>query len=260
MIREMSLPVAVLLASSHAGDETPWWVTALVAAGSAVVGALIGGYASYLGNMHLSRTQQRLRAAIRRKAKVYIPLKLELQQLSEAIGEDRHVSWGIGRKDDGHRHAQEPTFMFWGTLVEDGRSLFAVSNKVRVRMEALAAAVDEFLRVRKRAGEAFQAVGQPLYRELSGNPMFHTGFGSHSMPDAYRDPEEPWDDWDVGVDISTFPEFRARFNEAPDVQQARADLKAAEAALIRALDDAIRALDDGIERISKREEKESPKD
>ena len=256
-------PIAIIyafhLVAASSNGGAPLWQTAVIAAGSAVTGAFVGGYVSYRGNLRLSNAQRRMRAAVRRKAKVYVPLKLELTQLSAAIDSDLHVNWGIDTTDDPNRHAQMPTFAMWGKLVDDGRASSAVSNAVRTRMEVLAEAVMQFRLVRAASGETFQDVGQPLYRELSGQPQFRTGLGSYAMADPLWNRETPWHDWEHSGS-SGFDEFRDRFNQSHDVQQARSALLHANAVLTTVLAQALGALDDGIARIAKREEKESPED
>lgn len=244
------------LTAAASGAQTPLWATA---AASAVGGALVGGLASYLGNVRLINVQRRFRAAVRRKAKVYVPLKLELQQLQSSIEEDEHLRWGIKRDDDPGHHRRAPVFVFWGKLVEDGRVSFAMSNKVRARMQSLDQAVEGFLDVRAAAGEALEAVGRPLYGEVTGNDQFDTGFDGYAMAEAVRNPEAPWQHWEL-PQIPGFEEFRERFNATPQVEPSRAAVLGAEEELKRKLNEAIQALDEGITSISKREEKESPKD
>lgn len=266
MRRSGWMSLLTLLAAAHTpapslSGATPWYVTAAVATGAAGLGAVVGGIASHVSDVRLAARDRRFRAAVRRKSKVYVPLKLELQQLREAIGDNRHFNWGIDRSGDARRHPNEPVFVHWGTLVEDGRALFAVSTKVRERMEALADAVERFERIRVESGEVFETVGRPLYGELTGNRQFHTSFGGHAMGEVVRDRDELWRDWTFGnPDTSNFREFRERFNADENVQGARASARAGEEALLRAMDDAEHALDDGIARISRREEKEVPKD
>jgi hypothetical protein len=119
------------------------WATAVVAAGSAIGGALIGGYVSYRGNLRLSNAQRRVRAAVRRKAKVYVPLKLELHQLQSSLDQDQHLRWGIDLGEGPARRPKgTPVFELWRGLVEDGRASFATSDEVRKRLKALAQTVE----------------------------------------------------------------------------------------------------------------------
>lgn len=256
----MSLVVVLFSASTEPDGQHSLWATAVVAGGSAVLGALAGGAVSYLANVRLITIQRRFRAAVRRKAKVYVPLKLQLQQLHEAIERDDHLRWGIARDESrpGFHH-QAPVFDFWERLVEDGRVSFALSREVREAMQAFDRALDEFSAARQVAGERFEAVGRPLYGEVTGNDKFQTAFDGSAMPEAVRDPAEPWRYWQFG-ETPGFEEFRRRFNEAEEVEEARDLVLGAEVALSTALTDAVCALDDGITRISIREEKESPKD
>lgn len=236
------------------------WATAVVAAGSAIGGALIGGYVSYRGNLRLSNAQRRVRAAVRRKAKVYVPLKLELHQLQSSLDQDQHLRWGIDLGEGPARRPKgTPVFELWRGLVADGRASFATSDEVQKRLKALAQTVEEFRCVRSGAGKVFQAIGQPLYAEATGNDKRLTGFDSYSLADAVRNPETPWKDWRF-PDTPGFPDFRVRFNGTSEVQESRAAVIAADRVLRTKLAEAVKALDEGITRISRREEKESPKD
>jgi hypothetical protein len=51
-------------------DGDPLWATAVVAISAALLGSLVGGYASFKANEALELSRRRARAQIRRKAKI----------------------------------------------------------------------------------------------------------------------------------------------------------------------------------------------
>src|SRR5437588_3475049 len=154
----------------HSSDGSPWWVTALVAVGAALLGAVVGGVASFLANDRLERRRRKARAAIRRKAKVYTPVRLELLALREGLPADKHMS-GIAvspPKLDGFDRG--PRVFRWREMKADGRALTAASAQVRLYLDAVDDAIDAFNQGLAEATPVIDARGRALYEEVTGAP------------------------------------------------------------------------------------------
>lgn len=255
-----------LLATSERGGD-PAWVTAGVAASSVVLGALVGGFASYGANVALENRRRKARAAVRRKAKVYTPLRAELRGLREALEKDEHLQWKIGRTEPDQRgFDQGPRFYRWDQLVADGRATTSASQAVRVRIEAVGAAIDGFNRSLEKATEVFSTVGRPLYTDVMGKELSlvewpHVG----DRAEVIRDTGDVWGLFGVGnaereQNKSAAAEFRERFTAIPEVQQARESVASTDRTLLFSIEAAVSELEAAMERIAERYEKEELED
>jgi hypothetical protein len=79
-------------------------MTACVAVLAALLGAGVGGYASFKGSDALESKRRTARSMIRRKAKVYTPIREELIELRESQQIGRIYNyWGIQREEVIHQ-------------------------------------------------------------------------------------------------------------------------------------------------------------
>lgn len=256
------LTVQIVKIETSKGDPT--WFTAVVAITAALLGAGVGGFASYWANTKFDEQRREGRAAIRRKAKVYTPLRGELISVRDAMASDKHLMWGITRRPsklDGFD--REPYLYRWSQLVEDGRALTAASPRVRSSLNEVEASADTFDLARSRAQALLAREGDRIYEDVVGQEQTMHGWADHE--------DFVWLIRDQLDRLSIFgfqqPErdalaqpmvvFAARFRADGTVRVARQDVLDAEAALGAAIDNAIEQLDAAMSAIAKRYERES---
>jgi hypothetical protein len=115
--------LAILLARAGEGDNSqPVWATVVIAAGSAVVGALAGGVATYKASSRLEKKLRDARAAIRRKAKIYSPLRSDLRDLLDNL-ESPNALRRIETEPWPRYRFGGLYFTAWEEMKEDGRAL-----------------------------------------------------------------------------------------------------------------------------------------
>ena len=109
----------------------PFWQTAIVAVVAALLGSLVGGYASFRASEALEQRRREARAKIRRKAKVYTPIRSELLELQAARDQNAVFdSRGIIREPPPPYINPAASLHLWKDLVDDGRALTAVSETI----------------------------------------------------------------------------------------------------------------------------------
>ena len=79
----------------HVSCGERWWVTSAVAVGAALLGSFGGAVGLYYASVVLEDRRRKALSEIRRKAKVYTPIREELIALRRAIAEDRHLIVGV---------------------------------------------------------------------------------------------------------------------------------------------------------------------
>jgi hypothetical protein len=149
-----------------------WWVTAAVATGAALLGSFAGAGASYRASTALEDRRRRALSEIRRKAKVYTPIREELVALRRAIAEDRHLGYqGVLREvPDVRTWRHAPVLAVWRELVEDGRAVTSASATVREALDGLEQSTDRFNAARAATTEVFERRGRALEAETGFEP------------------------------------------------------------------------------------------
>jgi hypothetical protein len=245
---------------------TPVWLTAVIAAGSAVFGALAGGYATYRANLALEVKRRTARVAIRRKAKVYTPLRAHLLELQHATEQDAHLDRGVARvRPNNKGHPRDPAFWLWEDLVADGRGLTSPSRTVAQRLDAVGPAIDALNQALEASDEIFCRHGRPAYEQLTGRKLL-MGWPAGRRAEVIRDREGLWDlfgrpfvpENDRSVEMNEA--FRAHLAGQPDVTQVRARVIEAERVLAGAASQALQALEEAMRRTAERYEQEQPEE
>lgn len=264
-------PSAALLASIDFAQAqsapTPVWLTAAIAAGSAVFGALAGGYATYRANLALEVKRRTARVAIRRKAKVYTPLRAHLLELQQAMEQDAHLDRGVARVHPADKgFPRRPAFWLWEDLVADGRGLTSPSRTVAQRLDAVGPANDALNQALEASDEIFSRHGRPAYEQLTGRELLRDWPSAGRRAEVIRDREGLWAlfsppfmaESDRGVEMSEA--FRARLAGQPDVTHVRARVVEAERVLAGAVSQALEALEEAMRRTAERYEQEQPEE
>jgi len=115
----------------HVGGEK-WWLTAAVAVGAALLGSFGGAIGLYYASVRLEGRRRKALSEIRRKAKVYTPIREELIALRRAIAEDHHLSVGVRRERSADEWPRDvPLLVIWREFVDDGRANTTASASVR---------------------------------------------------------------------------------------------------------------------------------
>jgi hypothetical protein len=244
----------------------PDWLPVAIAGGAAVLGAIAGGFASYFANERLETRRREARAAVRRSAKVYTPLRSQLIALSAVLDKDEHLMWGKVSRRGGDEDDRTPRFDFWDQLVEDGRATTSVTKPIRERLQTVVAAIDEFNRSVEAADRVFRSHGERIYLDVTGQPMTRVDWPGHRMRvEIVRARDQTWElfgftEQEKQQNAEKDKQFRDRFNAVDDVANARGRIEASEESLKSAIRDAQIALEQAMERIARKYEKEAPKD
>jgi hypothetical protein len=235
-----------------------------IAAGSALLGAVAGGMASFQASVALDGRRRKARAAIRRKAKVYTPIRAELRALRTET--TKAIVWGIDRQEsDPDPPVRGPKWRLWLVLKADGRATTAASVDVSKCLDHLEMAIDDFENGRKQALKCFSAVGYRVYKEVTGRDMklMNAWDSGGDLLDALEDKEEVWSPLGI-VDRSQptdyFPEFREKFNGSPGVTEMRTLIYRVLDELETAIDQAIAELDKSMASIARKYEREEVRD
>jgi hypothetical protein len=259
------MTVQVIKVEPSKGDPT--WFTAVVAVAAALLGAGVGGFASYFSNAKLDARRRKARAAVRRKAKVYTPLRGELVELREAMAKDKHLEWGIMRRQSNLDGFDRGPFLYqWDQLVDDGRALTAASALVRSSVDHVGTKADAFNATRTEAEEVFTREGDQLYEDVVGQEQTMHGWAGHR--DFVSVTRDRLDELSIfgfaqnerNAHAEQMPVFIERFRANPAVRDARQAVLHAEAELQAAVGDGIEQLDAAMAKIADKHEHESPDD
>ena len=169
-----SLAVALAQApvSVHVGGER-WWVTASVAVGAALLGSFGGAIGLYYASVRLENRRRKALSEIRRKAKVYTPIREELIALRRAIAEDRHLSVGVRReRSDDQWPRNAPLLVIWREFVNDGRANTTASASVREALERVEGATDVFNLALRATQSTFKDRGDTFVEQSGFTPDF----------------------------------------------------------------------------------------
>jgi hypothetical protein len=156
----------------HVGGEK-WWVTASVAIGAALLGSFGGAIGLYYASIALEGRRRKALSEIRRKAKVYTPIREELIALRRAIAEDRHLSVGVRRERFDDRWPRDaPLLVIWREFVDDGRANTTASASVRESLERVEGATDVFNLALKTTRSTFKERGDAVVEQSGFTPDY----------------------------------------------------------------------------------------
>jgi hypothetical protein len=152
----------------HVTLSEPLIVTALVAIGAAVVGAVVGGIVTYRVSLAAEEKRREELAKIRRSRKTYRPLRDELTALRNAMDAQAHLGFGrITRSDPGPLFRSQANLWQWSEIVDDGRAAIAVSNSMRKVLDGVNEAADEFNLTVERAQVGVKQRAETLVSEMN---------------------------------------------------------------------------------------------
>ena len=238
--------------------------TAVVAAASAILGAITGGIASFKANVALDNRRRRARAAIRRKAKVYTPLRAESIALSRAMDQDEHFAWGIDTKERNPEWPDKgPVWRLWPALKEDGRAATAASRKIVRALDRAEEDIAHFEGKRMQAFSVLAEVGYETYEKIVGEQMtIVNAFDSGTaLLEVFRNEDgEVWYPFQRTAGEAHFGALRASLNANARVQGLRETLEASNLRLRAGIATAIDELEAGIASIARRHEMEEVED
>jgi hypothetical protein len=180
-----ALALAQAPVNVHVGGDK-WWITAIVAVGAALLGSFGGAVGLYYASIALEGRRRKALSEIRRKAKVYTPIREELVALRRGIAEDRHLSVGVRRKrSDDHWPRDAPDLVIWREFVDDGRANTTASASVREELKRVEGATDAFNLALQAAQDVFKERGDALV-EQSGFTTDYPGQLRNDFETLYR--------------------------------------------------------------------------
>lgn len=244
----------------------PFWHTAIVAVGAALLGSLVGGYATFRASEALEQRRREARAKIRRKAKVYTPIRLELLEL-QAARERGAVfdSRGIIREPPPPYINPAASLHLWKDLVDDGRALTAASETIREALDEVDALADKLNDQVSETREVFAERSEEIFASIGAETSI-VNWIETDMPKLLT---YEFDDLNVtgaglpgdgGMTDQERTNFESRWKEDEAISQATKATLQVDGELGRAIDIAVRRLEEAMLRIGKRYEEESPKD
>lgn len=242
-----------------------FWQTTVVPVGAALLGSAVGGYASFRANETLEQRRRQTRAKIRRKAKVYTPIRSELVALHTAREAGEHFGyWGIVREPPPGVLRTPASLHLWKDLVEDGRSLTAASEQIRRDLDEVDALADVFNDQLQETRAVFQERGAELLAEIGEEPRIQNWVEADT-PALLRGQFDDLNIIGAGTeDVEMSAERRDEFGTAWRADRAVAEatqkMLAVDTALGSAVEQAIGDLEAAMRRIAKKYESESPND
>jgi hypothetical protein len=150
-----------------------WWITASVAVISALLGSFAGAGATYRASVALESRRRKNLSEIRRRAKVYTPIRAELVALQRAVAENRHLFYGVLRDRDSpnaQTQGRSPVLAVWRELVEDGRANTSASARVRTVLNRVEVCADSFNEAVVAARATFKERGDAIAQQSGGSP------------------------------------------------------------------------------------------
>jgi hypothetical protein len=238
----------------------PWYVTAGVALAAALFGSVVGVVSTYQMNVRQDKRHRVERAEIRRKAKVYTPIRAELLALRNDIAQDKHLSSGILRADRGYRTQENPPELYvWRGFVEDGRALSSASERVRKALDDLDEQADTFNTALSDATAIFQERADAMFESLGIKPPWPNWVQSGSgFPFLVRHRFDqmfsgPLDNELKGEVLQAFTEA---WNHDSQISAVSQSFAGTEAALRKSLVDAIDDVETAMQRIAQKHEHE----
>lgn len=247
--------------------SSEWWTTALVAVVAALLGAVVGGIATFVANDRMESRRRLARASIRRKAKVYTPIRHELIALTRAIDDDNaHLRFGIHTDPPNDRsRLLEPRVFLWGEMKRDGRGLSSAAANVRVALDAVDKEIGTLNKQRAEAMDVFDRQGRIHFESATGAPtrMTHWVSGS-TLGQFVRSEYATGGLFGFGQTPDEENRAQAAFAEKcsndPDIQTAIANLQRATESVRSKSLEAVEILEAAMDRIAKRYEGEVVRD
>ena len=142
--------------------------------GAALLGSFAGALGLYYASVRLESRRRKALSEIRRKAKVYTPIREELVALRRVIAEDRHLSEGIRReRPDRQWMRNAPLLVIWREFVDDGRANTTASPRVREALGRVEDATDAFNAALEEAHNIFRERGDVIAEQSGFTPDFH---------------------------------------------------------------------------------------
>jgi hypothetical protein len=238
----------------------PWYVTASVALGAALLGSVVGAVSTYRLNVALDNRSREARAEIRRKAKIYTPIRAELLALRDAIARDEHLNYfqGILREDRGYRTmVNPPELYFWRQYTEDGRAMASASARVGAALDALDSAADAFNAALHKARDVFQERGDVILGAAGIETNVSNWIGAEAVPlihrrfaDLFSGPiPQP-------LDAAMADRLRQSWDDDAAINAADSVLHDAVTTLRTSLDAAITEVERAMQRIARKHESE----
>ncbi len=262
---------SVLLAQSpitvHVLGEK-WWVTACVAVGAALLGSFGGAAGLYYASIALEGRRRKALSEIRRKAKVYTPIREELVALGRAVAENRHVGYaGILREQPDHKTWRPAAVAaIWREFVEDGRANTMASPTVRAALDHVEGCVDSFNNALATAQRTFKERGDAISQHAGFSPPIRNWHSSEfeallrrgiRSSNVFNNPfnQEPQVPPPAALTAEQ-EEFAQQWEGDEAVRDASRAFEEAEAALSYAVGAAITELDAAMKRIADKYEHE----
>jgi hypothetical protein len=243
---------------------TPVWITAIVAVGAALLGSLVGGLVSYRANVALDDRRRRGRSQVRRKAKIYTPIRAELVALLTELEAGKHFgTWGITRKAPPPLIIRPASLHIWKDLIDDGRAETAASQRVRDLLGEVEDRADEFnerreasrLILKQRGEEILEAEGHTVrllnWIDVDAGRLVRREFDNLAVLGL---------DYDDPVPRKVRKAFQRAWENDQDVEAEIDALMAADSALRSSVESAISELEAAMRRIARRYENESDED
>ena len=164
-------------------DGDPVWVTAAVGFGGDILGAVVGGFASYFGNRAIETHRREVRQKTRTSAKVYAPLKRSLTTFRDQLAGPAQFRWAIATERDQTEHNQlVPSFTLWNEMVEDGRATYA-SGAVESSLGRLSTAIGNFNQAHEDALKTLADAGE----DIIGADVRYIGWEHSLLPALLTD-------------------------------------------------------------------------
>lgn len=165
------LAIEVQVFEIRPAASSEWWTTAVVAVVAALLGAVVGGIATFVANDRMESRRRLARASIRRKAKVYTPIRHELIALTNAIDSGSHLQFGIHTVPPEERfHLNGPRVFLWDEMKRDGRGLSSAAANVRSALDAVDAEIREFNNRRTEMADVLERQGRAHFESVTGAP------------------------------------------------------------------------------------------
>lgn len=255
---------STLLAEMHALAEVslvvgqggaPVWLPAA----SAILGAIVGGLASYLSNTALEKRRRGAEDARWRKENVYLPLREELAKFTEATDVDGHLDWGVSFEEsrDERVSRRQPHLYLWRRFTWELRATSYATDAVKQRLDAVDEAARRSNEAREQRLPVLEAAGKAVIEEQGIGPHPRNWLGGEYIHQVIRDemrleiifghPER--------ADEDAKARFASQLNAREDVKRARASVLAAETQLVRDATDAIAALEAAIKKVAEKFER-----
>jgi hypothetical protein len=272
MFASLALAFAQATVNVHVGGEK-WWVTASVAIGAALLGSFGGAVGLYYASVVLERRRRKALSEIRRKAKVYTPIREELISLRRAIAEDRHLSGVRRERSDDQWPRQGPLLVIWREFVDDGRANTTASMNVREALEHVERATDVFNLALKATQSTFEERGTAIVEQSGFTPdwpgqlrndfeaLYRRGVRAARMFRIHPGPSSPHRDVSPLTSLPETPTpeqeaFVTLWESDEAICEEAAKLLEAERSLDKAAGEAIAVLDTAMKRIADKYEHE----